>query len=74
MARTCAHNNGDPTYSGISSVDPNGDPISQLQTIFTDMLDFFNTFIPDCLPRNYNKKEEKLNRWEAALRAKYNSI
>jgi len=74
MARNCAKNHGDPTYTGISSVDANGDALGQLQTIITDVTAFFDTFIPDCLPRNYNKKTEKLTRWQAALTDKYNSI
>ena len=74
MARNCAKNNGDPTYTGISAVDANGDALSQLQTIVSDMTAFFDTFIPDCLPRNHEKKTQKLARWESALTAKFNSI
>ena len=47
MAEDCAKTNGDPVYTGISSVDANSDAFSQLQTIVSDINAFFDSFIPD---------------------------
>ena len=74
MAEDCAKTNGNPIYTGISSVDANGDAISQLQTIVSDINAFFDSFVPDCLPKTYHKKTEKISRWKALFTAKYNSI
>ena len=72
MDRRCAE--GAAEYSGISSVDPSGDALGQLSTILSDMKSFFQSFIPNCQPRNINKKNEKLDRWEVALTEKFNTI
>ena len=74
MAEDCAKTIGNPIYTGISSVDANGDATNQLQTIVSDINAFFDSFIPDCLPKTYHKKTEKISRWEALFTAKYNSI
>lgn len=69
--RKCAENTA--PYSGISKVDPAGDALSQLTTIIDDMKAFFDSFIPNCQPKIYQKKIDKLGRWELKLAAKYNS-
>ena len=72
MDRRCAEDAAE--YSGISSVDPSGDALGQLGTIMGDMKSFFGTFLPNCNPRNAQKKNEKLDRWEIALTEKFNTI
>lgn len=39
---------GAPNYSGISTIDPNGDANAQLITIVDDMEAFFTEFLAGC--------------------------
>jgi len=72
MDRPCAE--GTLAYSGISTIDANGDALAQLATIMQDQKDFFSTFIPNCSANILAKKSEKLDRWLAKLTDKYNSM
>jgi len=72
MDRPCAE--GTVAYSGISTIDANGDALAQLATIIQDMKAFFTTFIPNCQPNILVKKNEKLDRWAVKLTDKFNSI
>ena len=72
MAEDCAKANGNTIYTGISSVDANGEAISKLQPIVSDINAFFDFFIPDCLPKTYHKKTEKPRDWKLNLQQNVN--
>jgi len=69
MNRRCATQ---PTsFSGVSTVDPNGDGISQLGDIVQDMKDFFGQVVANCKPALLANVVAKLDRWETKLDAKF---
>ena len=73
MTKPCAVEAGAPNYSGIATIDENGDPTSQLNVIVDDMVSFFNEFLANCnTPRSDGKttrevKVDKINTWEGKL-------
>jgi len=72
MNRKCA--NQPTTFTGVSSIDPNGDGIVQLANIIQDMKDFFQDAISGCKPSLSQNVGEKLDRWEVLLDAKFNHL
>ena len=74
MTKPCAVEAGAPNYSGIATIDPNGDANSQLTVIVDDMESFFNEFLVGCTkPRGLDGKTtlqvkvDKINTWEGKL-------
>ena len=73
MTKPCAVEAGAPNYSGIATVDPNGDATLQLTDIVDDMESFFNEFLANCnTPRGdglttREVKVNKINTWEGKL-------
>ena len=48
MTKPCAVEAGAPNYTGITTIDENGDASNQLTTIVDDMESFFNEFLANC--------------------------
>lgn len=73
LTKPCAVEAGAPNYSGIATVDPNGDATLQLTDIVDDMESFFNEFLANCnTPRGdglttREVKVNKINTWEGKL-------
>ena len=74
MTKPCAVEAGAPNYSGIATIDANGDATTQLTVIVDDMVSFFNEFLANCnTPRQSDGKTtrevkvEKIETWEVKL-------
>jgi len=74
LTKPCAVEAGAPNYSGIATVDPNGDASSQLTLIVDDMESFFNEFLSGCTKQRVSDgkttlevKVDKINTWEGKL-------
>ena len=48
LTKPCAVEAGAPNYTGITTIDANGDASNQLTTIVDDMESFFNEFLANC--------------------------
>jgi len=74
LTKPCAVEAGAPNYSGIATIDANGDASSQLTVIVDDMVSFFNEFLVNCnTPRKSDGKTtlevkvDKIEDWELRL-------
>ena len=60
---------GAPNYSGIATIDPNGDAAAQLTVIVDDMEAFFTEFLSGCTkPRETDGKTTLVNKVERIQR------
>lgn len=60
LTKPCAVEAGAPNYSGISTIDENGDASSQLTTIVDDMESFFNEFLGGCTAQRQSDSKTAL--------------